>query len=260
MNKLYLFLIWAGLTLAGCHEVTVGYMKTEHAAYPIDSLQIYDTVAIRTEIGRLANASVSLYDSLEFVKDSLQAESERIEFEEYYDQWFETVFLPDQNLDKLLDQDSIYHVDEIRNLREQIARNKELLQPIVDKMDALDVQIQEIQDRLNNLDPSEQKTDGSVLKTLEEYRMRVKNRVSWTTSEIEGVDGTAPIFYYITGVRAEKGGNADIFRSELKIKGNGRFEVPYDFKAPAGYYHVSIRIENEGYSRMLDDVFTFIIN
>ena len=50
MNKIILFLILAGLSLAGCHEVTVGYMKTEHAAYPIDSLQIFDTVEIRNEI------------------------------------------------------------------------------------------------------------------------------------------------------------------------------------------------------------------
>lgn len=259
MSRLYIFLLLAGLSLAGCHKVTVGYMKTEHAAYPIDSLQIYDTIAIRTEIARLEKAGVSVYDSLEFVWQKLDEEYNKIYDEEYYDKWFETIREPGVKLDELL-EDSIKHVTEIIELKEKIAKNKEMLQPIVDKLDAIDAKKQEVQDKMDKLDPSETTTDRNVLKMLEEYRMRQKNHVSWTTSEIEGVDGTAPIFYYIAGVRAEKGGDADIFRSELIIKGNGRFEVPYDFKAPAGYYHVSIRIENEGYSRVLDDVFTFIIN
>lgn len=258
MSRLYIFLLLAGLSLAGCHKVTVGYMKTEHAAYPIDSLQIYDTIAIRTEIARLEKAGVSVKDSLEFLKKGLEEEYDKLELE-VFDKWYDMVWVYDKEKEDLL-KDSINHVDEIARLKEQIAKNKEILQPLEDEVTELENKIQEVQDKMDKLDPSETTTDGNVLKMLEEYRMRQKKHVSWTTSEIEGVDGTAPIFYYIAGVRAEKGGDADIFRSELIIKGNGRFEVPYDFKAPTGYYHVSIRIENEGYSRVLDDVFTFIIN
>lgn len=258
MNKIVLFLILAGLSLAGCHEVTVGYMKTEHAAYPIDSLQIFDTVEIRNEISRLQSASVSLADSLRFAMDSLLEESE-IVYEQYLDRWFKELRPLDVQLDDLL-KDSINHVAEIVALKEQLQQLEAELDLIYDKSERMKDEAYEIKIRLDQMDPSEDQTDASVLETLKKYRLRVANRISWTTSEIEGVDGTAPIFYSISAIRAEKGGNAEIFRSELQIKGNGRMEVPYDFKAPAGVYHISIQIKNEGYTRILEDVFRFIIN
>ena len=258
MNKILFFCLLAGLLLAGCHKVTVGYMKTEHAAYPIDELQIFDTVAILTEISRLESASVSLADSLHFAMDSLIEESENV-YQEYIERWFKELRPLNVDLIELL-KDSVSHVGEIKTLKEQIKLLEDQIEPLYDKYEEMQDEAYEIKLRLENMDPSESQADVSALESLKKLRLRVANRITWTTSEIEGVDGTAPIFYSISGIRAEKGGDADVFRSELKIKGNGRMEVPYDFKAPAGEYHISIRIENEGYSRVLEEVFTFFIN
>lgn len=258
MNKIVICLLFAGLALAGCHEVTVGYMKTEHAAYQIDSLHIYDTVGIQKEITRLESASISLADSLKFAMDSLKNYAYEMN-NEYTFRWATELHPLDLQLNELL-KDSIHHVADIITLKKQIAEIEAEINVLYDLSEELMDQVYEIKLRLDALDPSEGQADVSSLEKLKEYRLRVANRISWTTSEIEGVDGTAPIFYSIADVWAEKGGNADIFRSEIVIKGGGRMTMPYDFKSPAGYYHLSITISNEGYSRTLKDVFTFIIN
>lgn len=259
MNKIYLFLILIGLSLAGCHEVTVGYIKTEHAAYPIDSLHIYDTLAMRTEIARLSALSVSEYDSLKFVADSLDIEYKAVS-SDYSVQYMTLVFPLERQKEKLL-EDSIHHVQEIIELKKKIEKNKtEVTDPLEKKMNDLDEEIYLIREKLSTMDPSEGQAEAGVLETLTKLRARVGKPIPWTTSEIEGVDGTAPLFFSIAGVRAEKGGDAEVFRSQLTIKGGGRMMLPYDFKAPAGYYHVSVNISNEGYSRTIEDIFTFIVN
>lgn len=258
MNKIYIFLTLISLSLAGCHEVTVGFMKADHAAYPIDSLHIYDTVAIRTEITRLSAMTVNEYDSLVYLKDSLKLYSEAMNKE--YSYRYATEILP---LDRLLDtlrEDSIHHVGEIERLKEKISLKKAVVDAIYDKYLVAEEHINDIMIRLSTMDPSEGQAEPGVLDRLRELRVRVGKPIPWTTSEIEGVDGTAPIFYTIVGVRAEKGGDAELFRQQLEIKGGGRLVVPYDFKAPAGYYKVTIAITNEGYSRTIENAFTFIVN
>lgn len=258
MNKIYIFLTLISLSLAGCHEVTVGFMKADHAAYPIDSLHIYDTVAIRTEITRLSAMTVNEYDSLVYLRDSLKLYSDDMNRE--YSFRFMTELRPLQTqLDELL-LDSVNHVGEIEQLKVKITQKEAEVNVYYDKyLEAVD-RINDIQLKLSTMDPSEGQAEAGVLDRLRDLRVRVGKPIPWTTSEIEGVDGTAPIFYTIAGVRAEKGGDAELFRQQLEIKGGGRLVVPYDFKAPAGYYKVSVAITNEGYSRTIENAFTFIVN
>lgn len=262
MNKIVLFLLLAAFSLAGCHEVTVGYMKTEHAKYPIDTLYIFDTLEIRNQIDYLVSITQTPADLLRAEQKKLEKEADSL-YEIATLRWINEVTLPGRELDELMGEDgkdSIYHVEEIRVLKEKIDKSKENIDLIYAQSDAKKDRVSEIEDQLAQLDPSENKPNESALAELEELRLRASKRITWTTSEIEGVDGTAPIFYFVTGIRAEGGGDAEVFRSDLKIKGNGRMEVPYDFKAPAGSYHVSVMIQNEGYSHTLDDAFTFIVN
>lgn len=88
---------------------------------------------------------------------------------------------------------------------------------------------------------------------------QLANDAPWMTNRIQGVEGTQPINYYIAGVTASEGGNADAFRKELSIRGMGIMEVPLRTAAPKGKYVVSVKVTNEGYSHTLKDVFTFII-
>ena len=70
--------------------------------------------------------------------------------------------------------------------------------------------------------------------------------------------GTQPITYSVADVTSVDG-DAELFKSELEIYGGGRMQLPFACKAPKGTYRVAILVENEGYSSLLENVFTFII-
>lgn len=55
------------------------------------------------------------------------------------------------------------------------------------------------------------------------------------------------------------GGDAEIFKQELTVRGGGIMEVPYIPESPNGRYIVSLKVENDEYSAILEDVFTFVI-
>lgn len=88
---------------------------------------------------------------------------------------------------------------------------------------------------------------------------KIANSAPWVTTKIQGVLGTSPINYRIADVEASDGGDADILLEELIIRGAGIMQVPLSPKAPQGRYKVSIEVYNEGYSHIMNNVFTFII-
>ena len=59
---------------------------------------------------------------------------------------------------------------------------------------------------------------------------------------IEGVEGTQPI--YIT---------------EVTVRGNGAFDIPVYNNIPAGTYQISLQVENEDHSAILEDIFTIVV-
>ncbi len=89
--------------------------------------------------------------------------------------------------------------------------------------------------------------------------LRIKNNAPWVTQPIQGIEGTDPIIYSVESVTASEGGDATLFKQELKIIGNGSFYYPLEHKAPAGKYVVSIRVTNEGYSHVVKDIYTFVV-
>lgn len=89
--------------------------------------------------------------------------------------------------------------------------------------------------------------------------VRIKNSAPWVTTRLQGVLGTAPINYRILDVTASDGGNADIFRQELTVRGIGVMEVPLHFEAPKGRYKVSLEAYNKDYTSAMNNVFTFIV-
>ncbi len=99
----------------------------------------------------------------------------------------------------------------------------------------------------------------SVLDPDDDF-IRIENKAPWTTSVIQGVLGTQQLHYSIVDVKATNGGDAEIFRNELTIRGAGVMSIPFEFKSPKGEYIVTIKIENESYSHTLEDVYKFIIN
>lgn len=104
----------------------------------------------------------------------------------------------------------------------------------------------------------------SKLVTKEENPMkndqiRIDNNAPWVTNIISGLLGTEPLQYEFVGVKASEGGNADLFAEEIVVRGCGQMQLPLKPAAPKGRYLVTLRVSNDGYSAILQDIFTFII-
>lgn len=94
---------------------------------------------------------------------------------------------------------------------------------------------------------------------IREDNKRKKAQAPWVTNQIQGVVGTAPIQYSLYEVTAFDGGDAEVFKKELKVRGGGIMEVPFVPESPNGRYTVSLRVDAEEYSAIIENAFTFVI-
>ena len=242
MKTIYLFLILASLCIAGCKEVTVGYLKADHAKYSIDTLYIGE--------GRIL--------------DQIEA------MEKKYPPELKEMALAYRELKVLKEEmDALY--TESDALEEELEFLDE--ESDAERIDEILVRLDEIDEWFNHYG----ELDGiysngmfvfwdegydDVDPICDEYlglMNKIEEAIPWSTSTIEGVLGTQPIRYSIADVTSTDG-NADLFKEELVMYGGGRMQLPFACKAPKGTYRVSIIIENEGYSHRLDNAFTYIID
>lgn len=91
----------------------------------------------------------------------------------------------------------------------------------------------------------------------EEYK-RDKYGWPWTSTPIEGVEGTKPIYVDIKSVTTDTG-DADKMLANLRVSGNGTFTLPVYSDVPVGRYRISLTFSNEGYTQDVMDVFTIIV-
>ena len=105
-----------------------------------------------------------------------------------------------------------------------------------------------------------QRLDGvdTILDSFDEEldAYRIYNVAPWVSPKMQGVIGTNPIRYEIAGVESADG-DAEMFRSLLTVRGGGRMEFPLVSDITPGEYRISIRVSNEGHSRVLENIFTF---
>lgn len=87
---------------------------------------------------------------------------------------------------------------------------------------------------------------------------RKMNNAPWVSPKCQGVDGTAPVLFEVVDVTSADG-DANLFKSLLNIRGGGRMEFPLQAAVPVGRYIVTVRVSNEGYSHIIPEVFTFIV-
>ena len=85
---------------------------------------------------------------------------------------------------------------------------------------------------------------------------RIARKFNWVSYPIDGVQGTYPMYMKIYAVRTEESGDTAKFLAETKVRGDGTFDIPFDNEIPAGKYIVTLKVENEGYSAILTDIFT----
>ena len=68
----------------------------------------------------------------------------------------------------------------------------------------------------------------------------------WSSQRIQGVSGTNPVNFYFQSVTVSEGADAAAFNKAVTTLPNGR-------------YTVNLRVTNEGYSRELKGLFTFVV-
>ena len=81
---------------------------------------------------------------------------------------------------------------------------------------------------------------------------------TWSLPPIEGVEGTQPIYITIRQVTTTDGDKV-AFLKEVTVRGNGAFDIPVYNNIPAGTYQISLQVENEDYSDILEDIFTIVV-
>ncbi len=242
MKTIYLFLILAGLCITGCKEVTVGYLKADHAKYSIDTLYIGEG-RIQDQIEAMENKyppelkemalAYREWSILKEEEEAMGSEGQALE----------------EELESLDEEADAERIDEILarlgEINEWLSHYYELENTYYYGMDVF------WDEGYDDVDPICDEYLGLMSK--------IEEAIPWSTSTIEGVLGTQPIRYSIADVTSTNG-NADLFKEELVMYGGGRMQLPFACKAPKGTYRVSIIIENEGYSHRLDNAFTFIID
>lgn len=94
-----------------------------------------------------------------------------------------------------------------------------------------------------------------------EDAQRARLGYPWTSTAIQGIDGTKPIFASIKSVRVENGDEASVLKllEYMSMRGDGTFSLPIENDIPVGKYVISLTFANEGYSRDVDDCFTIIV-
>lgn len=89
---------------------------------------------------------------------------------------------------------------------------------------------------------------------------RIDLKMPWQGMEIDGVQGTFPIFYKIAAVHDDKGNTVSGgLREQFLLAGKGRVQVAWNHTLPVGIYRIDLEISNEGYDRIIKDIFWIIV-
>lgn len=255
MRKIICFLVLGCLLLfAGCHDVTVGYLFTDEAVYPVDKMEIYN---IPDKIKELQ----TLLDRFNEEAAPLKAEYERLNAiftvkNEEVNVYYRTTVEPLT--------DSLRSASVTEEKKEELEARLALVMPVYEGMktdrDAAQQAVWDAEQAVNNKAHS-LGIDSPVLveKQIADLNNRILYKAPWTTSVIQGVLGTEPLMYEIAGVRNEKPENAEKFRHYLTALGGGRLQVDQKVDVPAGEYVISVRVSNEERSKVFTDIFTFIV-
>ena len=90
--------------------------------------------------------------------------------------------------------------------------------------------------------------------------VRLENNAPWISFSLQGYRGTEPISFSVESVGSSEGEEAArLFKEELQIRGGGALMYPFRNNARPGFYTVSVRLTNEGYSQVIAKALTFVV-
>ena len=89
----------------------------------------------------------------------------------------------------------------------------------------------------------------------EEDAYQIEHKIPWQSNEMDGVEGTLPIYFQIRGIN---GGQPEIM-TQFSIKPTGVLELPYNHTVPSGRYIIDVKVGNRDHGYTIDSAFTVII-
>ena len=89
--------------------------------------------------------------------------------------------------------------------------------------------------------------------------VRIENDAPWLTYPIQGIIGTQPMSFSIEDVKGASEQVKNLIIEKVTVDGAGRLYISLDAGIPVGEYILSLRVNNEGQTRYLNDIFRLII-
>lgn len=251
---LYLLAVAGGFLFSSCHDLEVGYLVTETAEYPVDTLKLYN---IEDRLQELLDIQTELHEKTAPLQEEKAYWSEEKQNRQY-DLWDFDDYVLDPAREALEDPSlTAAQREELEKKLAELEIEREELHQLVKEAENKEWEVsQAINKVIVDLGFNSEK---ELTNQIERHQNTIDYKIPWVTSPLDGVLGTEPLMYSIAEVSNESAANAELFRKSLTIMGGGRMYVDQNLEAPAGVYKVSIRIENEGQSALLKDVFTFIV-
>lgn len=258
-NIIYLIALGITYLFSACQDITVGYLETEKANYTIDTLHI--TANAKQELQRLQNVEQEFYSNTQELQDEIQ--SLQAEIDALDDQWMEEY---DTLEEQLWDE-----VDEVE-AAEDWDRYDELMERIMNLSDELDAKYDPLkEDFLKEIDTKNEELENLAIdmgigslailqKQIANYQLKIDYKLPWVSASIEGVLGTQPLLFTVIKIKSDNMEAAEKFMNYIGVFGDGAIYVNIEVDVPPGNYTVSLEIENEGRSRILEDAFTFVVD
>lgn len=253
-NIIYLIVLGGCLLFSACQDITVGYLEADTAKYTIDTLHIIANA--KSELQRLEDIEANFYSNTKTLQNEIAELEENIRtlYQEYDEEW---MMMDDANWEKVeageMTEDEYYAA--IETINEELDAKYD---PLIDEINE---QIEEKNSYLENLAVEMGIESLEILKKqITDYQQKIEFKLPWASSPIEGVLGTQPLLFTITGVKSDNSDAAAKFMNYIGVLGDGTIYVELDVDVIPGNYTVSLQIENEGRTKILNDVFTFIVD
>ena len=264
MNKIIFTIVWGCLVglFVACEEENPGYLFSDQAAYPEDSLVVLTPASLKQSIADMKKAK----EDFQSTEEGRKLYEQITELETRKDAEMFILYGEDREpysyndgLELTLDDLSwnLNYGDDYLPIKDEAYFAYEAVKTVFDSISGIvwDIDYMYIPD----IEEQIKSNIGNIDTEIVLFQRRLDNKVAYTSSSIDQLQGTAPLIYSIAAVKAEGEGDAEKFADYLSVMGSGRFLISWDDDIPVGRYVISLYVENEGWKNLLADVFTVIV-
>lgn len=252
--KSILFVLIVILSITACRDIAVGFLEVDEASYSIDSLVLFDQADSLRKMevlwDRFQEAAVDLRQESSVLEEKTNAAKGKL------NDFDEKTYNPLLAKLKTLSPGTPEYIA----CEQELEAAKILRDVKKEEWEEANLEWwnkkQEVKELAARSGIGEEKVFKQQMATL---KGAIDRGNPWVTLPISGVLGTEPMIYSIENVYNEDSAAAELFGKSLSIIGGGKMLLKTDNKAPAGKYRISIRVENEGHSAVLKDIFVFIV-